>query len=585
MIDPLLIAFGLGVGILVGTTGMGGGSLMTPLLILVAGVKPTVAVGTDLAYAAVTKTVGGWKHIRQRTVDMRLSAWMALGSVPAGIGGVYVLERFDARPEFENVLIAAIAAALLLSGTAVLVRALFLPALVKRERARLALAARHKVIAVAVGVFVGFILGVTSAGSVAPVAVALILLFRFVPTRVVGTDVFHAAILLWAAAAAHIVGGNVDWALAGTILLGSVPGVLIGSHWSVRVPIAGLRTMLAIVLVASGLALLSKAGVSIPPSVLVAVPVALAVLAYALYMVSSARAERLDRAGATAERMPGERRRSRHASAKALKPYVAEVRAEAIRSFSERYPGLQFAPVVVVIAAYNEDECIGGVLEAIPPEACGLPVDTLVVDDGSADRTTDVSLEHGVHVATLKGNCGHGVALRLGYQLAREHGGRYIVTLDADGQWDPVEIPDMLEPLVADEADFVIGSRVLGRAETDDSFRQAGVHVFARLVRLLTGVAVTDTSTGFRAMRAEVTATVRQEQVQYQTSELLIGAIYQGYRIVERPVVMHKRAAGESKKGNNVLYGFRYARVILKTWWRERRAAKRVPRAVHPGVP
>jgi glycosyltransferase involved in cell wall biosynthesis len=166
------------------------------------------------------------------------------------------------------------------------------------------------------------------------------------------------------------------------------------------------------------------------------------------------------------------------------------------------------------------------------------------------------------------------VALRVGYRLAREHGARFIVTLDADGQWDPVELPKVLEPLANGEADMVIGSRVLGRTETDDQFRQAGVHVFAALVRALTGARVTDTSSGYRAMRAEVTATVRQEQVQYQTSELLIGAIFQGYRIVERPIVMRRRAAGESKKGHNVLYGFRYARVILKTWRRERSAAR-----------
>jgi glycosyltransferase involved in cell wall biosynthesis len=258
-------------------------------------------------------------------------------------------------------------------------------------------------------------------------------------------------------------------------------------------------------------------------------------------------------------------------SAKSLRPYVQKVREDAILAFGERYPDLRLPPVVVVIAALDEEDCIGEVLERIPPEALGLEVATIVVDDGSSDRTSDVSLAHGVHVARLERNCGHGIALRVGYQLAREHGATYIVTVDADGQWDPAEIPGVLQPLADGEADFVIGSRVLGRADTDDSFRQAGVHVFARLVRVLTGVQVTDTSSGFRAMRAEITATVRQEQVQYQTSELLIGAIYGGYRIAERPIVMHKRIAGESKKGNNVLYGFRYARVILRTWWRERR--------------
>jgi glycosyltransferase involved in cell wall biosynthesis len=261
-------------------------------------------------------------------------------------------------------------------------------------------------------------------------------------------------------------------------------------------------------------------------------------------------------------------------SAKARAPYTADVRAAAVAAFTARDPGLLLAPVVVVIAALDEERAIAGVLRDIPPEACGLEVDTLVVDDGSSDRTSEVAAGCGVHVARLERNCGHGVALRVGYELARRHGARFIVTLDADGQWNPVELPGVLEPVVRGEADFVIGSRVLGATETDDAFRQTGVHVFAALVRLLTGVRVTDTSSGFRAMRAEVTATVTQRQVQYQTSELLIGAIAQGYRIAERPIVMRKRAAGQSKKGHNVLYGVRYARVILATWWRERGAGR-----------
>ena len=245
-------------------------------------------------------------------------------------------------------------------------------------------------------------------------------------------------------------------------------------------------------------------------------------------------------------------------------------------AFHERYPDLRLAPVAVVIAAYDEEEGLGAVLDAIPSQACGLDVDTLVIDDGSRDRTSEVSVARGIYMARLERNCGHGLALRVGYRLAREHGARYIVTLDGDGQWDPVEVPQMIEPLATGEADLVLGSRILGRSEDDHVFRLLGVHVFAALVRLLTRTRVTDTSTGLRAMRAEVTATVRQEQVQYQTSELLIGAIYQGYRIAERPVVQHKRSAGKSKKGNDLLYGFRYARAVLGTWWRERRSA-RVP--------
>ena len=277
--DPLLIVFGLGIGLLVGMTGMGGGSLMTPLLILVFGVKPVTAVGTDLAYAAVTKTVGGYKHWRQRTVDLPLSTWMALGSVPAAVGGVYVLALLERAhgSEFDDLLLTILAAALLLCGAATMARA-FLKRFHERERADLRLARRHKLGAVALGVLVGFVLGVTSAGSGALIAVGLILGFRLVPTRVVGTDVFHAAILLWAAATAHLVAGNVDFALAANILLGSVPGVWVGSQWSVRVPVPVLRATLAVVLIGSGLALLVKAGAGIPVFLLAPFPLAVIAL-------------------------------------------------------------------------------------------------------------------------------------------------------------------------------------------------------------------------------------------------------------------------------------------------------------------
>jgi uncharacterized membrane protein YfcA len=278
-VDPLIVMFGLAVGILVGLTGIGGGSLMTPVLILVFGFTPVTAIGTDLAYGAVTKTVGGFKHLRQRTVDLRVAAWMAVGSVPAAFGGLYVLHALErAHGEgFDDLLIGAVGVALLITGAAVL-GVLLLPKLVSRERLEVEMTASRKLAAVLVGVFVGFVLGVTSAGSGALIAVALILVFRLFPTRVVGTDVFHAAVLLWAAAAGHIIAGNVDYALAGTILLGSVPGVWLGSHWAVRIPVSALRATLAAVLVGAGLALLSKSGVSVPPALIPAVPLALLVL-------------------------------------------------------------------------------------------------------------------------------------------------------------------------------------------------------------------------------------------------------------------------------------------------------------------
>jgi uncharacterized protein len=302
-VDVALIGFGLGVGILVGMTGIGGGSLMTPLLILVFGVTPITAVGTDLAYAAVTKTVGGYKHWRQKTVDMRLSSWMALGSVPAAVGGVYALDLLEnaSGRDFDDLLLTLLAGALLLTGTATLVRS-FLKRFHERERQTVTMERRHKVAAVALGIFVGFVLGVTSAGSGALIAVGLILLFRLVPTRVVGTDIFHAAILLWAAAAAHVVAGNVDFPLAANILIGSVPGVWVGSHWSIRVHPAVLRTTLAVVLIGAGMALLAKAGLGIPTVALIPFPLAV----IALMIVTIVRERRSRQRAQALESLRGE---------------------------------------------------------------------------------------------------------------------------------------------------------------------------------------------------------------------------------------------------------------------------------------
>ncbi|MDQ6916053.1 MAG: sulfite exporter TauE/SafE family protein, partial [Actinomycetota bacterium] len=281
------VVFGFGVGILVGTTGMGGGSLMTPLLILFAGVQPVIAIGTDLAYGAVTKTVGGWRHFRKDTVDLRLALWLGVGSIPGAIGGVWLLDLLHRAygKDFDTIVLVMVAAALSITGIAVLWRALFMPRLVARERDTLDMQTRHKVAAVAMGLVIGFVLGVTSAGSGSLIAVGLILVYRLSPRRVVGTDVFHAAILLWVAGLAHFVSGNVDLALAGNILVGSVPGVWIGVTLSTRLPANGLRPALGIVLLAGALGLLSKAGAAIPAGAIVGVPVALALLACGLHLV------------------------------------------------------------------------------------------------------------------------------------------------------------------------------------------------------------------------------------------------------------------------------------------------------------
>jgi uncharacterized membrane protein YfcA len=272
--DPWLILFGFGVGILVGTTGMGGGSLMTPLLILVFGIKPVVAVGTDLAYAAITKTAGGFLHFRKGTVQTSLAWWLALGSCPGAVVGVVLLDRLG----LDDILLPLIAGALLLTGALVLFRALMSNG--ADERDTVILETRHKVAAVILGGSVGFVLGLTSAGSGTLIAIGLILGFRLAPRRVVGTDVFHAALLLWVAAIAHLFSGNVDLLLTATILIGSLPGVWLGTHLATRLPERGLRPALGVVLLSAGLALLTKAGVEIPAAVIVAVPLVLGAIAY-----------------------------------------------------------------------------------------------------------------------------------------------------------------------------------------------------------------------------------------------------------------------------------------------------------------
>ena len=265
--DPAIIFFGLGIGVLVGMTGMGGGSLMTPLLILIFGIQPTTAIGTDIFYSAITKTVGGWRHLRMKTVNMELVKWLALGSVPAAVTGVAlvsVLEHHIGEDRLDSLVYAVLGGTLLMVGIITLARALILRNLVD-ERDRFDVERRHKVAAVVIGATTGFVIGITSAGSGTVIAILLIAVYRLSPKKVVGTDVFHAAVLLWAAGIAHWVGGNVDFGLAGNILIGSVPGVVIGAALSDRAPQGFIRTALGVVLVGSGIVTIQKGDPNVWP--------------------------------------------------------------------------------------------------------------------------------------------------------------------------------------------------------------------------------------------------------------------------------------------------------------------------------
>lgn len=249
-----------------------------------------------------------------------------------------------------------------------------------------------------------------------------------------------------------------------------------------------------------------------------------------------------------------------------------EVDEELLALFAREHPGLVFPRAVIVIAAYNEAVGIPAVLASLPREVPGLAVaaEVLVVDDGSTDGTAGAARASGRgYVVACPTNRGQGRALRLGYRIARDHGAEFVATTDADGQYSPDEIADVLTPVVEGRADFVTGSRRRGRLENKDPLRRAGTYVFAWVASLLLDRRITDTSFGLRAMRVEVTEAVTLNEPQYQASELLVGVVSHGFRLLEVPGTMRARSAGASKKGGNLRYGARYAGVMLGTWWRE----------------
>jgi GNAT superfamily N-acetyltransferase len=244
-----------------------------------------------------------------------------------------------------------------------------------------------------------------------------------------------------------------------------------------------------------------------------------------------------------------------------------------VADFVARHGRPAFGPVVVVIPSYGEAANIERVLAEIPGEILGMQTSAVVVVDGrhpdEEEGATAARVEGaGHHVAVAPVNRGQGAALRVAYRIAREGGARYVVSLDADGQYDPSEIAGLLEPIVSGDADFVSGSRRLGSTEHYDAVRNAGVDVYARYISILTRHKITDPANGLRAMRAELTADVPLTEPQYQASELEVGAIMRGWRVTERPNTMRRRGSGKSKKQHNVLYALQFGRVVTKTWLR-----------------
>ena len=236
--------------------------------------------------------------------------------------------------------------------------------------------------------------------------------------------------------------------------------------------------------------------------------------------------------------------------------------------FRKRHVDAKHCPIYVVIPSYNEVENIGHVLKQIPDEVYGLPVETLVVVDGATDATEEVvdSLRHVAIMHII--NRGGAAALKAGYEVALERSAEIIVTLDADGQHMPEEIPILVGPIVDGEADLVNGSRVLGRYEKDNQLRAAGVIFFNWLVSILTMTRITDCSNAFRAIRASELGKLDLRQTQFHTSELLIEALKKGLRVKEVPITIRRRLSGESKKPPSLRYAWGFTKAIISTWLR-----------------
>ena len=249
-----VILAGALVGIAVGLTGMGGGALMTPVMVLLFGVNPTAAVGSDLAASVAMKPVGAAVHHRARTVRWDIVRWLLPTAVPAGFVGAYLVSLLNHGAEFEHRLKLVIGAALLLAVVGTVVRTVLTH---RREGGQ-----HHQptivrpVPVLLIGLVGGLIVGVTSVGSGSLIIVMLMLVHpRLRANELVGTDLVQAVPLVMAAAVGHLIFGNVQLALAGTILLGAIPGIYVGAKLSTKAPSDVLRAIISVLLFGSGLAL------------------------------------------------------------------------------------------------------------------------------------------------------------------------------------------------------------------------------------------------------------------------------------------------------------------------------------------
>lgn len=228
----------------------------------------------------------------------------------------------------------------------------------------------------------------------------------------------------------------------------------------------------------------------------------------------------------------------------------------------------QIKPIMVLIPAYNEEENLQILLKKIPNKIYEKEVGVLVIDDGSTDNTKEIPGKFSYVAVQNLINRGQGAACRLGYDLLKDDAVEIIVTMDADNQHLPEDIETLILPIVENQFDLVIGSRIIGKHENDDWVRNVGISILTKIVNIITGLKLTDCSSGFKAFNVKKLRHINLKEDQFQSSEVIIESAKKGLNIGEVPITIVSRKFGKSKKGTNLRYGFNFIITILKTWWR-----------------
>jgi hypothetical protein len=266
------------------------------------------------------------------------------------------------------------------------------------------------------------------------------------------------------------------------------------------------------------------------------------------------------------EGLPAEAVPARLSSSAPERPPAEAVPARPSSSAPERVDHRPAGKIAVVIPALDEEESLPGVLALVPSQVDGLPVEPIVVSDGSTDATERVACDHGALVVARDLRRGQGATVILGYRIALLRGATVVATVDADGQYDPRELPQLVAPILAGDADVVHGSRSLGSYEMPLRGRAHGVKIFAWIMTRLTGSAITDPASGFRAFTPQALELLEFRENQFHASEVTIAAAKQGLRIREVPCTFRERYAGTTKKPPFFRYGMGYARTLVRTW-------------------